>query len=169
MAMLRIKCSSCLTSAMLALPQPELPAAEALHVFPSPFPLVPSPSSLCVGTIQNWVPSLAWSGEQVLKLGFFGLVLFFPFFCEMQFLLTDILFSVYPLLDPLPLFLTPALHRCTKMSVILQNLPPPGAWSGPEGTSLVPAPLHRGSLLATDQSGRHRDQLEATHACHWGL
>lgn len=37
-----------------------------------------------------------------------------------------VLFSEHPLPDPSPLSLIPALHSCTKMSVMLQERPPPG-------------------------------------------
>lgn len=173
MAMLIIKCSSHLTSGMLAFPQPkcllrqEALLSSFLQVFRSPFPPPPSPpSSHCVGAIHNWVPALAWIGEQV-SISFFFIYLFFSEKCSSC--SPVFLFSVYPLLDSSPLSPIPALHSCTKMSVKLQEQPPPGACSGLRHTSPVPAPMVRRFLLVTAGTGWHRGRREPTRTHHWGL
>ena len=146
----------------------ELPrcSSPAFSMFsPRPFP-----RSLLLPCLPMLGPSktefLLWHGvgKQVSKSFFLG---FFSAKCNSCSLV--VLFSVYPLLDPLPLSLIPALHSCTKMSVMLQEQPPPGAWSGPEGTSLVPAPVLRSSLLATARTGWHGGRLEPTRTHHRGL
>lgn len=77
-----------------------------LHVHPSPFPLLPSPpSSPHDGAIQNSVPALAWSREQVSKSH--SLLLF----CETSLLLTARLIPGISLLEPSPLCPFPAAWR----------------------------------------------------------
>lgn len=141
-----------------------------LALSPAPFSSLLSP---CWGHPKlSSCSGLEWGKSvEILLFGFvlawFWWFFFFPVKCDSCSLV--ILFSVYPLLDPSPLSPIPALHSCTKMPVKLQEQPPPGAWSGPEGTSLVPAPMLRRSLLAAARTGWHRGRLEPTCTRHRGL
>lgn len=171
MAMLRIKCSSCLTSGMLALPRPKRlllrrssPAFSKFSCHPFPHPLLLPPLPVLE---PSKIVFLLWHGEQVSKSFFFPFLFFFSEKCSSCSLV--VLFSVYPLLDSSPLSPVPALHSCTKMLVALREQPPPGACSGPRGTSPVPAPMVRRSLLVTAGTGWHRGRQEPTRTHHGGL